>query len=127
MIANKSSASTNDKSRRRSSYLRAQNFAAPTVKPITNPLHYSVDGSQSCRTNNIMFDARVCRGNTHANPVISEDQMRNREVYERTQNARRKLLERRRREVGLVSASRAMSLLIDVVFVRSNLTFCIFL
>jgi len=80
------------------SYLRAQNFAAPSIKQ-TNYYPINHDENIPCRTNNIMFDNRVCRGNTYSNPVITEDQSRNQRVYEREQSARRRLLERRIQEV----------------------------
>ena len=50
-----------------------------------------------CRSN-IMFDCRVVRGNTYASPVVTEDQMRNREAYEK---------DRGRSRVAAAAASRA--------------------
>lgn len=82
-------------------YLRAQNFAAPSVNEINNnnihdnPLNHGI-----VYTNNIMFDSRVCRGNTYATPVFTEDQRRHQEVYKRTQQARRSMIEKRRRDVS---------------------------
>ena len=86
-------------------YLRAQNFAAPSVNE--NDLKYnsfgynddSMNNENTCFTNNIMFNSRVCRGNTFSTPVLTEEQRRNRNVYERTQLARRSSLERRKKEV----------------------------
>ena len=78
--------------------LRAQNFAAPSVKPTTINYSNVHEESISCRTNNIMFDSRVVRGNTYSNPVMTEDQKRNRIVFEREQVARIKYLERIKHE-----------------------------
>ena len=97
--------------------LRAQNFAAPSVNDNNNIKKYNWYGDDeydSSRngivcTNNIMFDSRVCRGNTHATPVFTEDQRRHQEVYNRTQHARRATIEKRRMDVSL----RVFSLLID--------------
>jgi hypothetical protein len=85
-----------------SHYLRAQNFAAPSVNDNDShkkSFRQNDDEMQMLCTNNIMFDSRVCRGNTYATPVFTEDQRRNQEVYERTQNARRSLIERQNNEV----------------------------
>jgi hypothetical protein len=79
-------------------YLRAQNFAAPSIIPPTNIINYDED--MTIRTNNIMTDPRICRGNTHAKATLTEDQRRNRHVYEREQASRRKLLERRSERVS---------------------------
>ena len=81
-------------------YLRAQNFAAPSVNDNNNDLHkkpFRYD--EPLCTNNIMFDNRVCRGNTYATPVFTEDQRRNQDVYERVQKARLSLIDKRRKEV----------------------------
>ena len=90
----------------KSSYcLRAQNFAAPSVND--NESHtksFRQDdpmNNEFLSTNNIMFDSRVCRGNTYATPVFTEDQRRHRDIYERTQRARRSLIEKRKSEVGI--------------------------
>ncbi len=90
-------------------YLRAQNFAAPSVNDnhVTKRSNwYGNDDDDSSRnglvcTNNIMFDNRVCRGNTYATPVFTEDQRRHQEVYKRTQQARRSMIEKRRKDVSL--------------------------
>ncbi|GMH66943.1 hypothetical protein TrLO_g8439 [Triparma laevis f. longispina] len=50
-----------------------------------------LDGS-----NNIMFDARVVRGNTYAAQVVTQEQQRQQQVYERNENARQGRLEARR-------------------------------
>lgn len=68
-------------------YLRAQTFEAPSIKHTKVQFTIKSDEDKACRTN-IMFDNRVCRGNTYSNPVITEDQKRNQRVYEREQAAR---------------------------------------
>jgi hypothetical protein len=96
-----------------SSYLRAQNFAAPSINhdnernEISTTKHKKSSLSSSInnndimiRTNNIMFDSRVCRGNTYATPVLTEDQRRNKSVYERMQRVRRSSIEKRNLEVS---------------------------
>lgn len=93
-------------------YLRAQNFAAPSVNDNNNNIKkYNWYGDENdddssrngiACTNNIMFDSRVCRGNTYATPVFTEDQRRHQEVYNRTQQARRATMERRRMDVSLL-------------------------
>lgn len=101
-----------------SSYLRAQNFAAPSIndneqnaistKHKKSSHRQSSSSSSSSfnknevmiRTNNIMFDSRVCRGNTYASPVLTEDQRRHKSVYERMQRVRRLSMEKRNMEVS---------------------------
>ena len=68
-------------------YLRAQNFAAPSL--LANTLTFRGEDVQ-LTTNNIMFDSRVYRGNTYARPVLTEDQKRNQKVFEHAQLARRR-------------------------------------
>lgn len=58
--------------------------------------------TELCGGNNIMFDQRVCRGNTYAKPVITEDQRRNRHCFERHQLA----YKRRERKIELQSVSK---------------------
>ena len=91
-------------------YLRARNFAAPSINDDTktskswynNNVNYDLlkNGTMACCTNNIMFDSRVCRGNTYAKPVYTEDQRRHQEIYKRTQQARRSIIEQRRMDVS---------------------------
>ena len=38
--------------------------------------------------NNIMFDSRVVRGNTHAAQVVTQEQQRQQQVYNRNEKAR---------------------------------------
>ena len=92
-----------------SSYLRAQNFAAPSINDNEQneistkhkkSSHRQSSSSSSSRTNNIMFDSRVCRGNTYAAPVLTEDQRRYKSVYERMQRVRRLSIEKRNMEVS---------------------------
>ncbi len=82
-------------------YLAAQNFVAPSVNE--NEIHQKSfrqdDNNEILCANNIMFDSRVCRGNTYATPVLTEDQRRHHEFYERTQKARRSLIQKRKKEV----------------------------
>ena len=89
------------------SSLRAKNFAAPVANNNNNNHHhhhatssssfggknnnhhlYTYDENDLVCTNNIMFDSRVCRGNTYAAPVLTEDQKRMREIKERKHLAR---------------------------------------
>jgi len=93
-----------------SHYLRAQNFSLPSLHNDNNnklkyksfhnhDKNFTNDDVLIC-TNNIMFDSRVCRGNTYATPVLTEDQRRNKSVYERIQKSRRlSLLQKRESEV----------------------------
>ena len=66
--------------RARTDYLQAQTFEAPSIKQTQiKKIQSSKDeeeDSLNFRTN-IMFDNRVCRGNTYSNPVITENQKRN--------------------------------------------------
>mmetsp|Transcript_12092 Transcript_12092/g.35299 ORF Transcript_12092/g.35299 Transcript_12092/m.35299 type:complete len:154 (+) Transcript_12092:1004-1465(+) len=72
----------------------ARNFSPPALAPERKGSKYGrVDKlNLKCEdvlicTNNIMFDSGVVRGNTYASRVITEDQIRNREAYERKQRA----------------------------------------
>uniref|UniRef100_A0A7S4M6F5 Uncharacterized protein n=1 Tax=Odontella aurita TaxID=265563 RepID=A0A7S4M6F5_9STRA len=72
----------------------ARNFPPPALAPKLKGSKYGREDklNLNCEdvlicTNNIMFDSRVVRGNTYASPVITEDQRRNREAYERKQRA----------------------------------------
>jgi len=56
-------------------------------------------------SNNIHVDCRVVRGNTYASPAMTEDQKRNKEVYERT---RRSQLVRKGERPPKVSYSRLL-------------------
>ena len=83
------------------SSLRAKNFAAPVANhnhhtsssssfggKNNNHHLYNHDVNDLVCTNNIMFDSRVCRGNTYAAPVLTEDQNRMRKIKERKHLAR---------------------------------------
>ena len=97
-----------EKMKASSHYLRAQNFSLPSLhNDNNNKLKYKsfhnhdrnfTNDDVLIYTNNIMFDSRVCRGNTYATPVLTEDQRRNKSVYERIQKSRRLSLLQKREE-----------------------------
>ena len=66
--------------RARTDYLQAQIFEAPSIKQTQIKKFQSSKDEEEDSLNfrtNIMFDNRVCRGNTYSNPVITENQKRN--------------------------------------------------
>jgi predicted DNA binding protein len=85
-------------------YLRAQNFAAPSMMTGSIKSYEKVMKSP-LNNSNIMIDPRICRGNTYTRTVLTDDQRRNRDVYEREQTSKRRLLERKSLRVSSVLQS----------------------
>jgi hypothetical protein len=80
-------------------YLRAQNFEAPSINQTNIQSVPRSDEGKLGIPKNIMFDNRVCRGNTYSNPVITEDERRNQRVFETEQSIKfrhRELLRKKR-------------------------------
>jgi hypothetical protein len=72
-------------------------------------------------TKNIMFDTRVCRGNTYARPIISESEKRNKYLQEKR---KRGLLTRYKNGVGNHFSAQCFGALVKLIqgliFVSSN-------
>jgi predicted DNA binding protein len=89
-------------------YLLAQNFAAPsmmTPSVSSSIKSYEKEMKSPLNNSNIMIDPRICRGNTYTRTVLTDDQRRNRDVYEREQTSKRRLLERKSLRVSSVLQS----------------------